>query len=107
ESMHSITVPHFHRFKADPLGCFDRFIERIQGAVQYQSVVVIIDEFQLLCELREEVVSRAAIFNNLRSLSQHGHGFHLILSGSGLLSRFVEQSDLTSLLTACYEEKLG
>lgn len=107
DSMHSITVPHFNHFKLDALGYFDKFMARAQDVVQYQPVAVILDEFQYLCDMREEGVSQADIFNNLHGLLEYGHGFHLILSGGGLLSNFMEQANLASLLSICTEEKLG
>jgi hypothetical protein len=102
-----ITEPHFNQLKVDPLGLFDRFMERVQTAVQYRSLVVILDEFQYLRDLREETVSLTDLINHLCSLSQHGHSVHLILSGGGLLSQLTTQLGLPSLLDIAYDEKLG
>ena len=99
---------HIPHLKKDPLGHFDRFIASVQKALEYHPLVVILDEFQYLCELREEKsVSSLAIFRHLRSLSQHGQGIHFIFSGGGLLSQLINQGGLGQLLNMTYDEKLG
>ncbi len=106
EAMREIT-PHLSRLKKDPLGHFDKLIMSIQKTVQYQPLVVIMDEFQYLCELREEAVTSQAIFRHLRSLSQHGQGIHFIFSGGGLLSELINQPGLAPLLNITFDEKLS
>ena len=107
ESAQEITS-HISRLKRDPLGHFDRFVASVQKALEYHPLVVILDEFQYLCELRgEKSVSCLAIFRHLRSLSQHGHGIHFIFSGGGLLSQLSNQCGLGQLLNMTYDEKLG
>jgi hypothetical protein len=81
-------------------------MERVQDAVQFHSLVVILDEFQYICDLREETVNLFDLFNHFCSLSEHGHGFHLIVSGGGLLSQLTTQLGLSTLLNVAYDEKL-
>ncbi len=69
--------------------------------------MIILDEFQCLCDLQEKAVSREAIFSRLRSQSLHGHGVHLVLSGGGLMSQLLEQTGIVSLFNITHDEKLG
>lgn len=101
------SVPALNRLRKDPLSYFDTFMVLAQEAAQSQPLVVILDEFQSLCSLREEGVSRGAIFSRLRSYAQHGYGIHFILSGGGLLNQLTGQCDITSLFNIAYYEKLG
>jgi GTP diphosphokinase / guanosine-3',5'-bis(diphosphate) 3'-diphosphatase len=105
--LEEITLPHVNWIKKDPLSHFDRFITSVQKAIQYQPVVIILDEFQYLCALREEGLTSNTIFRHLRGLSQHGNGIHFIFSGGGLLSELMDQTGLASLLNITYDEKLG
>src|SRR5579885_3030758 len=102
-----ITVPAYNRLRKDPLGQFDMFMDLIRDAAKQYPFVIMLDEFQCLNTLREEGVSRSAIFNRLRSHSQHGQGIHLILSGGGLLSQLRYETDVTSLFNIAHSEKLG
>lgn len=106
-SLTEITLPHASWVKKNPLSHFDQFISSVQKAIQYQPLVIILDEFQCLCELREEGLSSNIIFRHVRGLSQHGNGIHFIFSGGGLLSELKEQSGLAPLLNITYDEKLG
>jgi len=107
EPVPEITVPRLHTLRKDPLAYFDTFMTLVQEITRYRPVVVILDEFQCLCSLREEAISREAIFSRLRSHSQHGYGIHLILSGGGLLSQLTEQCDIASIFNIAYDHKLG
>ena len=78
-----------------------------QEIAHHYPLVVILDEFQCLCSLREDMVSRDAIFSRLRSHSQHGFGIHFILSGGGLLSQLSNQCGIDSMINITYTEKLG
>jgi GTP diphosphokinase / guanosine-3',5'-bis(diphosphate) 3'-diphosphatase len=102
-----ITVPAHNRLRKDPLAYFDTFMNRIEEITKSFPLVLILDEFQCLNSLREEGATRSAIFNRLRSHSQHGQGIHLILSGGGLLSYLKDQSDIASLFNIAHPEKLG
>ncbi len=79
----------------------------VQEVTLHHPLVVILDEFQCICSLREEKASRSAIFSRMRSRSLHGHGIHLILSGGGLLSELTEQYDISSLFNITHDVKLG
>ena len=102
-----ITVPAHNRLRKDPLAYFDTFMNRIEEITRSYPLVLILDEFQCLNSLREEGATRSAIFNRLRSHSQHGQGIHLILSGGGLLSYLKDQSDIASLFNIAHPEKLN
>jgi len=102
-----ITVPAHNRLRKDPLAYFDTFMNRIEEITRSYPLVLILDEFQCLNSLREEGATRSAIFNRLRSHSQHGQGIHLILSGGGLLSYLKDQSDIASLFNIAHPEKLS
>lgn len=102
-----VTVPKFNIFKKDPLNHFDAFIAYAGDISKSSSLVMILDEFQCLCELSENEVSRDAIFTRLRSNVQHGRGMHLILSGGGLRSYLTDQTGISSLFTIMHDEKLG
>jgi hypothetical protein len=86
---------------------FDMFMVSLQKIAKQHPLVVILDEFQCLCSLREEVVSRSAIISRLRSHSQHGYGIHFILSGGGLSSQLTSQCDIASLFNISHYERLG
>ena len=102
-----ISAPAFNRLRRDPLGYFDTYLSQVQQVVEHCPLVIILDEFQCLCDLQEKVVSRNAIFSRLRSQSLHGHGIHLVLSGGGLMSQLLEQTGIVSLFNITYDEKLG
>jgi len=102
-----ISTPQFHRLRKDPLTYFDTFMAQLQEYVQSPPLVVILDEFQCLCSLREELVSRSAIFSRLRSLSQHQPSLHFVLSGGGLMNQLTNQCDIDSLFTITHNEKLS
>jgi GTP diphosphokinase / guanosine-3',5'-bis(diphosphate) 3'-diphosphatase len=102
-----ITVPSLNKIRKDTLAHFDTFMALVQKNTRYQPIVIILDEFQCLCSLREETISREAIFNRLRSQSQYGCGIHLILSGGGLQSQLNGQCALGSLFNISYDQRLG
>ncbi len=102
-----ISAPAFNRLKRDPLGYFDTYLSQVQQVVEHCPLVIILDEFQCLCDLQEKAVSRNAIFSRLRSQSLHGHDVHLVLSGGGLMSQLLEQTGIASLLNITHDEKLG
>jgi len=100
-------APALNRLRKDPLSYFDMFMAQVQEEARSYPLVVILDEFQCLCSLREEGVSRSAIFSRLRSQAQHGCGLHFILSGGGLLNQLTGQCDIASLFNIAHYEKLG
>ena len=102
-----ITVPALNRLRKGPLAQFDTFMALILEVVRQYPLVVVLDEFQCLSSLREEEVSRSAIFSRLRSHSLHERGIHLILSGGGLLSHLKNQWDMASLFNIAHTERLG
>ncbi len=104
---HEVSVPHFHRLRKDPLAYFDAFMTQTQEVAHHHPLVVILDEFQCLCSLREEMASRNAIFSRFRSHSQHGFGIHFIFSGGGLQGQLTNQCGIDSLINITYNEKLG
>lgn len=102
-----ITVPALNRVRRDPLSYFDTFIDLIQQAVPHYLLIVILDEFQCLGSLREEIVSREAIFARLRSYAQHGRGIRFILGGGGQRSQLPGQGNITSLFHIADDERVG
>lgn len=107
EAPQEITAPALNRLRKDPLAYFDNFMNYVQEIARLYPFVLILDEFQCLNSLREEGANRSAIFNRLRSHSQHGQGIHLIFSGGGLLSYLKDQSDIASLFNIAHAENLG
>lgn len=105
-SAQELYVPRFNKLKKDPLSYFDIFMAQLREIAYNHPLVVILDEFQCLCSLREEEVSLNAIISRLRSHFQHGRGLHFILSGGGLKSQLVEQCSIDSLFNVTYAEKL-
>jgi guanosine-3',5'-bis(diphosphate) 3'-pyrophosphohydrolase len=101
-----ITVPALNKVRRDPLSYFDTFVELVQEALPGHPLVVMLDEFQCLCTLREEIASREAIFSRLRSYAQHGHGIRFVLGGGGQRSFLLHQGDLASLFNVSYDENL-
>src|SRR5260370_2895190 len=81
------------------------FMEQVQEEARSYPLVVILDEFQCLCSLREEGVSRGVIFSLLRSHAQHGYGIHFILSGGGLMNQLTWQCDIAFLFINSHYEK--
>lgn len=102
-----ISVPALNKLRKDPLSYFDTFMTRLQHLPFSQSLVIILDEFQCLCSLREETISRDAIFSRLRSHSLHGRGVRFILSGGGLRSHLTNQCDMVSLFNIAHDARLG
>ena len=106
-TLQEISAPAYNHLRKDPLGYFDSFLSQIQKIIGHSPLVIILDEFQCLCDLQEGNVSRNAIFSRLRSQSLHGHGVHLVLSGGGLMSKLMEQTGIVSLFNITHDEKLG
>ncbi|MGH2482752.1 MAG: AAA family ATPase, partial [Ktedonobacteraceae bacterium] len=107
EAAQEISVPALNKLRKDPLSYFDTFMDRLQQMRHAQSLVVILDEFQCLCSLREEMISRDAIFSRLRSHALHGRGVRFILSGGGLRSQLTDQCNMTSLFNIAHDARLG
>jgi len=107
EAPREITAPTLNRLKKDPLASFDGFMNYVEQVTKHYPLALILDEFQCLNSLREEKATRSAIFNRLRSHSQHGKGINLILSGGGLSSYLKDQSDMASLFNIAHAENLG
>lgn len=107
ETPREIMAPALNRLKKDPLTSFDGFMNYIEQVTKRYPLALILDEFQCLNSLREEKATRSAIFNRLRSHSQHGQGINLILSGGGLSSYLKDQSDIASLFNIAHAENLG
>lgn len=101
-----ITVPALNKVRRDPLSYFDTFVELVQEVAPGYPLVVMLDEFQCLCTLREEIASREAIFSRLRSYAQHGHGIRFVLGGGGQRSFLLRQGNLASLFNVSYDENL-
>ncbi len=102
-----LVVPDLKRLRKDILAYFDAFIARVQEIARHYPVVIILDEFQCLDSLREEQISRDAIFSRLRSHAQHGQSVHFILSGGGLMSQLISQISMAALFSSVNDEKLG
>lgn len=102
-----ITVPALNRVRRDPLSYFDTFIDLVQQIAPRHLLVVMLDEFQCLASLREEIVSREAIFGRLRSHAQHGRGIRFILGGGGQRSQLLSQGNIASLFHIAYDEHVG
>jgi GTP pyrophosphokinase len=102
-----LVVPDLKRLRKDILVHFDTFLSRVQECARHHPIVIILDEFQCLCSLREEQISRDAIFSRLRSHAQHGQSVHFILSGGGLMSQLINQVGLAALFSSISDEKLG
>ena len=100
-------VARLNKLKKDPLSFFDIFMARLQEVAHSHPLVIILDEIQCLCSLREEEVPLGAIISRLRSYAQHGHGLHFILSGGGLKSQLNGPCGIDSLFNVTHDEKLG
>lgn len=107
EEPREISVPAFNKLRKDPLSYFDMFMGHLQQMGHALPLVIILDEFQCLCSLREEMISRDAIFSRLRSHSLHGRGVRFILCGGGLRSQLTGQCDMTSLFNIAHNDRLG
>jgi (p)ppGpp synthase/HD superfamily hydrolase len=107
ELVPDITVPALNRVRRDPLSYFDTFIGLVQQAAPRHLLVIILDEFQCLGSLREEIASREAIFARLRSYAQHGRGIRFILGGGGQRSQLLSQGNIASLFHIADDEHVG
>jgi len=107
DAAQEISVPALNKLRKDSLTHFDTFMILAQEAARDYPLIVILDEFQCLCSLREDGISRGAIFSRLRSHAQHGYDIHFILSGGGLLNQLTGQCDIVSLFNIAHYEKLG
>ncbi|MGB8346383.1 MAG: HD domain-containing protein [Ktedonobacteraceae bacterium] len=101
-----VSAPAMNRLRKDPLAYFDTYLSQVERLIKSQPLALILDEFQCLCNLREEGISHDAIFSRLRSQSLHGSGFHLVLSGGGLMNELLAQTGITSLFNITHDEKL-
>ena len=101
-----VSAPAMNRLRKDPLTYFDTYLSQVERLIKSQPLALMLDEFQCLCNLREEGISRDAIFSRLRSQSLHGRGVHLVLSGGGLMNELLAQTGITSLFNITHDEKL-
>ncbi|GAC1498594.1 MAG: hypothetical protein NVS2B12_04400 [Ktedonobacteraceae bacterium] len=102
-----LVVPDAKKLRKDILAHFDAFLYQAQELACQHPVVIILDELQCLRTLREEQISRDAIFSRLRSHAQHGRSVHLILSGGGLISQLTSETSIAGLFSSINDEKLG
>ncbi|HEY1350895.1 MAG TPA: HD domain-containing protein [Ktedonobacteraceae bacterium] len=107
EPASEITVPALNRVRRDPLSYFDTFIDLVQQVAPRHLLVIMLDEFQCLGSLREEVASREAIFGRLRSYAQHGRGMRFILCGGGQKSQLLSQGNIASLFHIACDEQVS
>ncbi len=101
-----VKAPNLNRMKRDPLGYFRGFLENVP-ALQNKLIVLILDEFQLLGELKDEGVSLADINRYLRSLIQHQQGLSIVFSGGGVLDVLLRQPEASFMLEVARHQKLG
>lgn len=102
----TVKAPNLSRMKRDPLGYFRGFLENVP-ALQNKLIVLILDEFQLLGELKDEEVSLADINRYFRSLLQHQHGLTIVFSGGGVLETLLRQPEASFMLELARHQKLG
>ena len=102
----TVKAPSLSRMKRDPLGYFRGFLENVP-ALQSKLIVLILDEFQLLGELKDEEVSLADINRYFRSLLQHQHGLTMVFSGGGALDTLLHQPEASFMLELARQQKLG
>jgi GTP diphosphokinase / guanosine-3',5'-bis(diphosphate) 3'-diphosphatase len=101
-----VKAPNLSRMKRDPLGYFRGFVENVP-ALQNKLLVLILDEFQLLGELKDEGVSLADINRYFRSLLQHQHGLTIVFSGGGVLEALLRQPEASFMLELARQQQLG
>lgn len=101
-----VKAPTVTRMRRDPLGFFRSFWEN-EPRLANCHLVLILDEFQLLAELEEDVVTLADINRYFRSLIQHGRGLTLIFSGGGVLNVLLQQPAASFLLEIAKYQQIG
>lgn len=101
-----IKPPNLSRMKRDPLGYFRGFIENVP-ALQDKYLVIILDEFQLLSNLKDDKVTLADINRYFRSLIQHRGGLSIIFSGGGVLDHLLKQPEASFMLEVARHQKVG
>jgi GTP pyrophosphokinase len=99
-------APTLARMKRDPLGYFRGFLEN-SPALHNKHIVLILDEFQLLSALYDEVVTLADINRYFRSMIQHRQGLSLIFCGGGVLETLLRQPEAAFLLELVRHQEIG
>lgn len=103
---HEISTPRPSRMRRDPLAYFQSFMEGALPRLDRQ-LVLMLDEFHLLTELQETIVSVEAINRYFRSLIQSGRGLYVLFAGGGVLEELLAQAATVPLLEIAHENKLG
>ena len=95
-----INAPKPGRFKASPLELFTSFFSNLEMHAPDQQILVILDEFQGIVRLKEDMFSRDELFPVFRNLIQHTRQVSFIFCGGGTLNTLMQQSGFTGLLSA-------
>lgn len=103
------TPPKWSVIKKNPLYTMDDFIKR--SLPQFARLILIIDEFQLFNDLKEmkdhAFLSKKELLLYLRNQVQHEKRIDMIFSGGGVLSRLVDNEDVSALLEVSKFVELG
>jgi GTP diphosphokinase / guanosine-3',5'-bis(diphosphate) 3'-diphosphatase len=101
----NVNVPKFNRMRRDPLNYFRSFVEQVRQ-VERRHIILILDEFQVLTGLKQEVASLADSFSYLRSLITGGSDISFLFSGGGVLDKLQRQVGASSLLNVTHHQKV-
>ncbi|MBV9692048.1 MAG: VCBS repeat-containing protein [Ktedonobacteraceae bacterium] len=78
----SVPQPEQKDFSNDPTFAFNRFLDRVEGELDGQRIILLIDEFEVLEEQIKKGKLEPEILEFLRSLMQHRHNINFLLSGT-------------------------
>lgn len=101
-----IQAPSYDQMRIEPLGRFRRLIQEISRYDRRQ-IVLILDEIEVLANLREDRESLESVLLYFRSIIQHGTGMRLMLSGGGALASLLQLPRASSLLNVTIRQELG
>lgn len=102
-----LRAPNYARVRREPLGYFQGFISQTLN-IESKHLILMLDEFELLETIREEVVTWLEISRLFKALIQSGNGITFIFAGSGSLSRLLRKvPSLTLLQEVTQNENLG
>lgn len=91
-----LTLPPLPRtaLTTDPFTSFDEWLDQVEAALQDNTALLALDEFEVLDQvLAEGRFSEAALLGMLRNLIQHRLHFKVLLSGSHTLEEFQRWSN--------------
>jgi outer membrane protein assembly factor BamB len=86
----SVCQPELKDFANDPTFAFNRFLDTVEGKLEGQRIILLIDEFEVLEEQIKKGKLEPEILQFLRSLMQYRRNINFLLSGTHTIEQLTK-----------------